>query len=108
MDTDDDNDGVPDLEDAFPLDVHEWLDTDSDGLGNNADPDDDGDTMTDDWELQYSLDPLSALDAANDPDGDGFTNLQEFQAGTNPRNAADYPNGKKVPAAIFILLGEDE
>ena len=36
-DTDDDNDGTPDTEDAFPLDPDESVDTDGDGIGNNAD-----------------------------------------------------------------------
>merc|ERR1719215_1107040 len=40
---DDEDDGVPDKEDAFPKDKKEHKDTDGDGLGNNADKDDDGD-----------------------------------------------------------------
>ena len=35
-DTDDDNDGVLDEDDAFPLDATESVDTDSDGIGDNA------------------------------------------------------------------------
>ncbi|MCK4266474.1 MAG: Ig-like domain-containing protein, partial [Thermoplasmata archaeon] len=46
-DTDDDNDGVLDVDDAFPFDPLEYLDTDNDGIGNNADPDDDGDGVLD-------------------------------------------------------------
>ena len=46
-DDDDDNDGVADVDDAFPLDPDETLDTDGDGIGNNADPDDDGDGIPD-------------------------------------------------------------
>ena len=42
-DQDDDNDGVEDEDDAFPLDVTEYIDTDSDGTGDNSDTDDDGD-----------------------------------------------------------------
>ena len=37
---DSDGDGVPDAEDAFPLNPTEWADTDGDGIGNNADADD--------------------------------------------------------------------
>ena len=44
---DTDGDGVPDAEDAFPSDHTEWLDTDGNGIGNNADPDDDGDGVED-------------------------------------------------------------
>lgn len=47
MDNDDDNDGIPDEEDAFPTDPNEWLDTDGDGTGNNADTDDDNDGVLD-------------------------------------------------------------
>ena len=31
----------------MPNDPKEWLDTDGDGIGNNADPDDDGDGYPD-------------------------------------------------------------
>ena len=43
-DPDDDNDGVLDADDVFPLDKDESVDTDGDKIGNNADTDDDGDT----------------------------------------------------------------
>jgi len=46
-DGDDDNDGVADVTDAFPLDATETLDTDGDGTGNNADADDDADDVAD-------------------------------------------------------------
>ena len=46
-DTDDDNDGVADGSDAFPLNAAESFDTDLDGIGNNADLDDDGDGVPD-------------------------------------------------------------
>lgn len=42
-DTDDDNDGVADAEDAFPLNANESSDLDGDGIGDNGDPDIDGD-----------------------------------------------------------------
>ena len=47
FDDDDDNDGVSDVEDAFPFDPTEALDTDGDGIGNNSDDDDDNDGITD-------------------------------------------------------------
>ena len=46
-DTDDDNDGVIDTEDLYPLDEKESADVDGDGLGDNADPDDDNDGVND-------------------------------------------------------------
>ena len=63
-DTDDDNDGVTDDEDAFPFDPSESVDTDGDGVGNNTDVDD---------------------------DNDGFTDLEEMAAGTDPLNPNSYP-----------------
>ncbi len=38
IDPDDDNDGVIDQEDAFPFDPGEWVDRNSDGLGDNSHP----------------------------------------------------------------------
>ena len=54
-------------------------------------PDVDGDTLPDDWERQFGLDPASAVGVngrTGDPDGDGQTNEQELAAGTHPRNVA--------------------
>ena len=38
LDTDDDNDGVPDNRDVFPKDPDEWEDRNNDGLGDNGNP----------------------------------------------------------------------
>lgn len=81
---DSDNDGYNDNVDAFPNDSSEWLDTDGDLIGNNADNDDDGDGMLDAWESLYGLDPLDNSDAAGDLDGDGVSNLNEHNNGTDP------------------------
>lgn len=85
---DSDGDGIEDALDAFPADPNEWLDTDNDGIGNNADADDDGDGMTDSWEALYGLNPLEN-DAGLDLDGDGFSNLEEFLDGTDPSSNPD-------------------
>ena len=53
---DTDGDGVIDGQDAFPTEASEALDTDGDGIGNNADIDDDGDKIAD----AVDLDPLDA------------------------------------------------
>ena len=45
--TDFDNDGYENSIDSFPNDPGEWLDTDSDGIGDNADNDDDNDGVDD-------------------------------------------------------------
>ncbi|MCK0137223.1 gliding motility-associated C-terminal domain-containing protein [Arenibacter sp. S6351L] len=57
-DNDKDNDGIPDAEDAFPLDATEDTDTDGDGIGNNSDTDDDNDGDSDVDELANNTDPL--------------------------------------------------
>ncbi|MCB1772249.1 MAG: LamG domain-containing protein [Gammaproteobacteria bacterium] len=90
-DTDTDGDGVPNEQDAFPNDPSEWVDTDGDGIGNNADTDDDGDGMFDQWESYFGLDPLDPADATSDGDADGVSNLGEWLAGTNPRDDLGLP-----------------
>jgi len=86
---DSDGDGYNDDEDAFPNDKNEWLDTDGDCIGNNADKDDDGDGISDVDEAKYGLDSLDASDAIEDADGDGVSNIDEIKAGTNPNNEED-------------------
>ncbi|MGV8073292.1 MAG: hypothetical protein AB2L11_01830 [Syntrophobacteraceae bacterium] len=101
---DTDQDGVPDAEDAFPNDPNEWQDTDNDGTGNNADPDDDNDTMPDTWEEMYALDPL-ADDASKDKDADGYSNLREYEAGTDPTDPASKPQASVIPWLPLLLDG---
>jgi hypothetical protein len=79
-----DDDGAPDSDDAFPDDPTETVDFDGDGVGDNADLDDDGDGLPDAWEDFYGLDPLAAGDALLDIDGDGLNAIDEFAMGTSP------------------------
>jgi serine protease len=69
LDFDDDNDGVADGSDAFPLDSTESIDIDGDGIGNNADSDDDNDGVADDADT-FPLDSTESIDT----DGDGIGN----------------------------------
>jgi hypothetical protein len=91
IDDDDDNDGMVDSVDAFPLDASESVDTDGDGQGNNADQDDDGDGADD------AMDgcPLDANKSApgqcgcgtpdTDSDGDGVADcIDNCVAVSNP------------------------
>lgn len=64
---DSDGDGSANAFDAFPNDVEEMFDTDSDGLGNIRDFDDDGDGVLDGNDAW----PLIALGARFDLDRDG-------------------------------------
>jgi uncharacterized delta-60 repeat protein len=87
-DSDDDNDGVLDVDDAFPFDASESADHDGDGLGDNADPDDDNDGQTDAHESVCGSNPLDAESLSpddndngipdcieNDGDGDGISDI---------------------------------
>ena len=85
IDPDDDNDGVLDINDAFPLDPSESVDTDGDGIGNNADTDDDNDGVRDNLDA-FPLDPNESLDTDNDgignnadtdDDGDGVLDVND-------------------------------
>ena len=67
VDTDIDGDGVPNANDAFPLDSSESIDTDGDGIGNNADADDDNDGFSDIDEENAGSDPLVASDVPTVP-----------------------------------------
>ena len=68
-DTDDDNDGGEDVDDAFPLDPSEHAEFDQDGIGDNADSDDDSDGV-DDVDDAFPLDPTESQDSDGDGVGD--------------------------------------
>jgi len=93
-----DNDGFGDLCDAFENNPSEWLDTDSDGLGDNIDTDDDNDGMTDNWEQQYGLDKRKD-DALEDLDNDGLSNIFEYEKNYNPLQFTNLPPNK--PKLLF-------
>lgn len=96
--SDSDGDGYEDDVDAFPQNAQEWLDTDADGTGNNADSDDDGDSLPDSWETANNLDPLDASDASSDADNDGISALEEY-------NRGDDPNQASLPAQVVTIGG---
>ena len=76
MDTD--GDGQGDSCDSHPVDADETTDTDHDGIGNNADTDDDG--LFDREEVEvYETDPLNP-----DTDSDGYKDGDEVSAGYHP------------------------
>lgn len=103
---DSDSDGVEDIYDAFPNDPNEQYDTDGDGIGNNADTDDDNDGMPDTFEQRYGLNPLDNNDANEDPDSDGFSNLEEYLAGSSPVNARSTPDNPQVVIIPFDYDGD--
>ena len=109
---DDDGDGTPNVDDAFPTDANETVDTDGDGTGNNADTDDDGDGIPDNVEILAGLDPLNAADAALDLDGDGISNLDEYKAGTNisdtPADTEKDPQTGSLTAPVLVAPADKD
>ena len=79
-DADDDNDGVEDADDRFPVNPKESSDFDSDGIGDKADSDDDNDGVADEADT-FPLDASESLDSDNDGIGD---NADAF-----PNNASE-------------------
>ena len=60
--------------DAFPYDANEAIDSDLDGIGNNADTDDDNDGLSDIDEIATGTDPFNR-DSDGDGTPDGFDDL---------------------------------
>jgi len=80
---DSDSDKVNDKIDAFPLDKTEWHDTNNNNIGDNKDPDADGDGLLNLDEIQnYGTNPLNS-----DSDSDNVPDKQEVDNGTNPNLA---------------------
>ncbi len=65
-----------------------------------SNPDTDGDLILDGWEIDNSLNPLNASDAALDFDSDNLTNLDEFLYDADPNKSDsdddELPDGMEV------------
>ena len=99
VDADDDNDGVYDEFDAFPLDGSESVDSDGDGTGNNADSDDDNDGAAD-VDDGCPTDPFKSAPgtcgcgiADTDADADGIADCVDNCSLSNPDQADCNGNG---------------
>lgn len=84
-DADDDNDGVPDARDAFPLEREEWADADHDRIGDNLDADVDGDGVADDRNGNGIPDNEEA-----DLDGDGVPTAGAVPWDAFPRDPKEW------------------
>jgi 6-phosphogluconolactonase (cycloisomerase 2 family) len=80
IDVDDDNDGIADLNDKFPLDPKERSDNDGDFIGDNADLDDDNDGAADIAD-KFPLDATENKDFDGDGVGDN-ADLDDDNDGT--------------------------
>ena len=88
LDPDDDNDGVNDTEDLWPIDSSEWSDADGDGQGDNRDMDDDNDGW---WD---SCDQSAWLAAQNSSTIEGLNYFPANTGGiasTCPTNTDAFP-----------------
>ncbi|MCC2606409.1 FG-GAP-like repeat-containing protein [Planctobacterium marinum] len=113
-----DDDGVPDIEDAFPFDPHESTDTDGDGIGDNSDPDIDNDGLSNTFENRLGLDPYQVNDLESDVDGDGYNELMEVLSGADPNDYSKTPNdfgyfesfeqAKSAHLSFFDYWNEDD
>ncbi len=84
------------IDGAHSRDKYRVFDMDKDNLNetleilvyhtNPFSNDTDNDSMPDNWEVLYELNPSNSLDANQDADKDGLINLYEYQYGTNPLN----------------------
>ena len=84
-DADDDNDGVPDAKDAFPLEREEWVDRDGDRIGDNLDADLDADGVADDRNRDGTPD-----NEESDPDGDGVPTANRIPWDAFPRDPDEW------------------
>ena len=85
LDTDDDNDGVPDARDAWPLEREEWADADADRIGDNLDADLNADGKADDRNNNGTADC-----AEQDWDGDGVPNSGAIPWDAFPRDPEEW------------------
>ena len=119
-----DFDGIPNDKDEFPTDSSEWRDNDSDGIGDNSDPDDDNDGFNDSEDLfpfdssENSDNDLDGIGDNSDPDddNDGFDDSKDidqfndlalkfsFQA----INLIDKQNNRPTAPIIFFLYQGEE
>jgi len=85
LDDDDDNDGVPDAKDAWPLEREESSDADGDRIGDNLDADVDADGKADDLNRNGVPD-----NEEKDSDGDGYPNADAVPWDAFPRDPKEW------------------
>ena len=101
LDPDDDNDGVDDVNDAFPYDPTEWADSDGDGVGDNADafPNNPNETTDSDGD---GVGDNSDVDADNDGIPDGSENAVAGNFSITTSMFALPPDGNSATQTIDL------
>ena len=111
-DNDDDNDGVPDSQDAFPTNPNETTDSDGDGQGDNLDTDIDNDGVINTIDNCIYTPNTDQLDTDadgignacdNDDDNDGYSDADEIACGSDPLLASSKPldtDGDGIPNCL--------
>lgn len=67
--------------------------------------DNDGDGMTDAWEVFHGLNPHDTTDRGGDPDHDWICNLEEFRFGTNPQVPDDFESVLGYALQLVLFNG---
>ncbi|UCC30944.1 MAG: hypothetical protein JSU86_01445 [Phycisphaerales bacterium] len=98
--SDTDEDGVGDNGDAFPTDPAETTDTDDDGVGDNADVDDDNDGV-DDTSDAFPLDPTETTDT----DGDGIGDNADQDSDVGPTTGVRLCGVAMLSTSAFVMCG---
>ena len=105
---DSDGDGIGNNSDLFPGDPTEQYDLDEDGIGNNKDPDKDGDSILN----EYDINPDSPYEAnVNSAKGDVELSVEVIGdaakisklEGINEDNSTQIPSGFNSPYGVFSL-----
>lgn len=104
-DGDDDNDGVIDMEDTFPLDTTESIDFDGDSIGDNADPDDDNDGVSDGEDL-YPFDPTMWGNQPPTQDVPVLNQTPNLDLVVELQNLSDPENDFIIPVIDWVVNGE--
>ncbi|MCR4279975.1 MAG: thrombospondin type 3 repeat-containing protein [Candidatus Komeilibacteria bacterium] len=95
--SDTDGDGHNDAQDKFPLASPEWADIDGDGVGDNSDPDDDNDDLSDEEEIRLGTDPKNPdTDGDGVRDGDDYFPLDAAQS-SRPTSPTVPPKNESAP-----------
>lgn len=98
-----DGDGVIDSQDAFPSDKTEWQDSDRDGVGDNADTDDDNDNLSDERELVLGTSIFKA-----DTDGDFIPDKTEVKLGFLDPTKNEWKRLASAAASVKSAIGEKD